>query len=72
MGDRRARPLTMGSIRAAATAVILGVPVVTLAHYDGGAQFTDGRDVLFRAFDAAHLSAHSCISAATALGPAHD
>jgi L-ascorbate metabolism protein UlaG (beta-lactamase superfamily) len=46
----------MDSVRAAATAAILGAPVVIPAHYDGWAHFSEGRDDLARAFDDAGLS----------------
>jgi L-ascorbate metabolism protein UlaG (beta-lactamase superfamily) len=55
-GKFRGRALSMDSVRAAATAAILGAPVVIPAHYDGWAHFSEGRDDLARAFDDAGLS----------------
>jgi L-ascorbate metabolism protein UlaG (beta-lactamase superfamily) len=60
----RNRPLTLDSIQAAAAAAVLGAAIVIPAHYDGWAHFSEGRDDLASAFDAAgqaaqlHLSDH--------------
>ena len=55
-GKFRGRPLSLDSIRAAAAAAVLGVPVVVPAHYDGWAHFSENRDDLQRAFDDAGLA----------------
>jgi L-ascorbate metabolism protein UlaG (beta-lactamase superfamily) len=55
-GKFRGRPLSLDSVRAAAAAAVLGVPVVLGAHYDGWEHFTENRDDLQRAFDEAGLA----------------
>jgi L-ascorbate metabolism protein UlaG (beta-lactamase superfamily) len=50
------RALSLDSVRAAAAAAVLGVPVVLAAHYDGWDHFTEGRASIQDAFDDAGLS----------------
>ncbi|NUR05114.1 MAG: MBL fold metallo-hydrolase [Streptomyces sp.] len=52
----RDRPLSLDSVRAAAAAAVLGVPVVLAAHYDGWDHFAEGRELIGKAFDAAGLA----------------
>ena len=56
-GKFRGRPLSLDSIRAAAAAAVLSVPVAIPVHYDGWAHFTEGRDAIVSAFDDAGLAA---------------
>lgn len=56
-GKFRGRPLSLDSVRAAAAAAVLGVPLVLAAHYDGWAHFSENREDLARAFDDAGLAA---------------
>ncbi|MET8976429.1 MBL fold metallo-hydrolase [Streptomyces sp. NPDC004539] len=55
-GKFRGRALSLDSVRAAAAAAVLGVPVVIPAHCTGWAHFTEGPEAVERAFDDAGLT----------------